>query len=322
MNQIVWGIIGCGNVTEVKSGPAFNKVPNSSLNAVMRRDKVLAKDYADRHKVSKWYTNAHDLIHDDQINAIYIATPPDSHEEYTLASFQAGKPVYVEKPMALNASEAKRMLEASEKYSCKLSVAHYRRAQPRLIEIRRLIHENMIGDIISSEIKLSQAPSPGVEQTWRVNPSISGGGLFHDLAPHQLDLMLYFFGEPKTVQGSSSNLGGIYQADDFVNADILFGNGVSFNGIWDFTVRPEDEQDLCEIIGSKGRISFPIFSDGCTLKLEGKTEELSFAPIQHVQQPMIEQVVNYFRDQGPNPCSANEALIVMEMLDRITSKSS
>ena len=107
-----------------------------------------------------------------------LLPPPDSHEEYTLAAFKAGKPVYVEKPMALNASEARRMLNASEKYSCKLSVAHYRRAQPRFIEIRRLIRENIIGDIISAKIRLSQAPSPGVEKTWRVNPSISGGGLF------------------------------------------------------------------------------------------------------------------------------------------------
>ena len=319
-NQIVWGIIGCGNVTEVKSGPAFNKVPNSSLHAVMRRDKVLAKDYADRHEVEKWYASATDLINDDQINAIYIATPPDSHEEYTLVAFKAGKPVYVEKPMALNASESRRMLEASIKYSCKLSVAHYRRAQPRFIEIRRIIRENIIGNIISAEIRLSQAPSKGVEKTWRVDPSISGGGLFHDLAPHQLDLMLYFFGEPKTVQGNSSNIGGIYQADDYVSADIIFGNNVSFNGVWDFTVSTEDEQDICEIIGTKGTLQFPIFSDGCKLKLEGETKELSFAPMQHVQQPMIEQVVNYFLEKGPNPCSANDALIVMEMLDKITNK--
>ena len=322
INQIVWGIIGCGNVTEVKSGPAFNKVPNSSLFAVMRRDKVLAQDYADRHQVDKWYANANDLINDDQVNAIYIATPPDSHEGYTLAAFKAGKPVYVEKPMALNASEAKRMLEASIRHSCKLSVAHYRRAQPRFIEIRRLIRENIIGDIVSAKIRLSQAPSQGVEKTWRVNPSISGGGLFHDLAPHQLDLMLYFFGEPKTVQGNSSNIAGIYQADDYVSVDLTFGNDIPFNGIWDFTVSPEDEQDICEIIGTKGTIYFPVFSDGCKLQLEGRTKELSFAAMQHVQQPMIEQVVNYFLEQGPNPCSAEDALIVMEMLDKITGKSS
>ena len=320
MDQITWGIIGCGNVTELKSGPAFNLVPNSELIAVMRRDAEKAEDYARRHHVKKWYSNADELIHDQAINAIYIATPPDSHEAYTLAAFKAGKPVYVEKPMALDSAEARRMLDASEKYSCKLSIAHYRRAQPRFIEIRRLIRENIIGDILSAEISLSQAPGPGVADTWRVNPSISGGGLFHDLAPHQLDLMLYFFGEPTSVKGSSSNRGKIYQADDHVTAAIVFGNDVPFHGTWDYTVKQENELDLCEIKGTKGVIRFPIFSEGCQLILDGLTRDLHFDPIPHVQQPMIGQVVNYFLGKGPNPCSASEAVIVMEMMDKITGK--
>ena len=320
MDKIVWGIIGCGNVTEVKSGPAFNKVANSSLAAVMRRDKTQAQDYAQRHHVKKWYSDADVLINDPEVNAIYIATPPDSHELYTIAAFKAGKPVYVEKPMALNSSEALRMLHASEKYSCKLSIAHYRRAQPRFLEIHRLIQNNTLGEIKSAEIRLFQAPTPGVADTWRVNPSISGGGLFHDLAPHQLDLMLYFFGEPKSVKGNSSNLGKNYQADDHVTADIIFGHDVAFHGVWDYSVKPENELDLCEIKGSKGTLRFPIFTDGCQLTLDGQTQDLHFLPIPHVQQPMIEQVVNYFLNNGPNPCSASEALIVMKMMDTVTGK--
>jgi predicted dehydrogenase len=317
MDKITWGIIGCGNVTEVKSGPAFNKVEKSLLVAVMRRNISLSKDYAMRHHVQKWYSDADTLINDKDVNAIYIATPPDSHEQFTISAFKAGKPVYVEKPMALNSSEARRMLEASEKYSCKLSVAHYRRAQPRFLEIRRLIHKGILGEIISAEIRLFQAPTPGVADSWRVNPKISGGGLFHDLAPHQLDLMLYFFGLPKTVNGNSTNQGKLYQADDYVKADITFGDNVSFNGIWDYTVDQDKENDLCEIKGTKGTLRFPIFTDGCQLSLDGKTKNLYFPPIPHVQQPMIEQVVNYFLDKGPNPCSASEGLIVMEIMDQI-----
>ena len=320
MNKIAWGIIGCGNVTEVKSGPAFNKVANSSLVAVMRRDELLSKDYAIRHHVQKWYSDADKLINDKDVNAIYIATPPDSHEELTIAAFKAGKPVYVEKPMALNSPEAQSMLDASQKYSCKLSIAHYRRAQDRFLEIRRLIGENILGQIISAEIRLFQAPNPGLTDSWRVNPKISGGGLFHDLAPHQLDLMLYFFGEPKYVKGSSSNRGKNYQADDYVTADIIFGDDISFNGIWDYSVNPDKECDLCVIKGTKGTIRFPIFTDGCQLDLDGKSKDLYFPPIPHVQQPMIEQVVNYFLDKGPNPCSASEGLTVMQIMDKVIKK--
>ena len=109
MQKINWGIIGCGDVTEIKSGPAFNKVPNSSLVAVMRRDAAKAADYAERHEIANWYNDAAKLINDPKVNAIYIATPPDSHEAYALAAMNAGKPVYVEKPMALNYAAAKNM---------------------------------------------------------------------------------------------------------------------------------------------------------------------------------------------------------------------
>ncbi len=112
MKKINWGIIGCGDVTEVKSGPAFNKVKNSALVAVMRRDAAKAEDYAKRHNVPKWYTDANSLINDPDINAIYVATPPSSHEAYSIAALQAGKPVYVEKPMSMNAAEAENMMKA------------------------------------------------------------------------------------------------------------------------------------------------------------------------------------------------------------------
>jgi predicted dehydrogenase len=321
MKKIIWGIIGCGNVTEVKSGPAFNKVPNSSLAAVMRRDKLKAEDYANRHHVKKWYSDAESLIQDSEVNAIYIATPPDSHEAYTLAAFKAGKPVYVEKPMALDSIESQRMQDAAEKFECKLSVAHYRRAQPRFIEIKRIIDEKLLGEIISVDMKMAMAPSPGLAETWRVNPAISGGGLFHDLAPHQLDLMLFFFGEPTNIIGHALNKSKNYHADDYVTAEIRFKNNALFKGVWDFDVKEENEEDICEIKGSKGQLRFSVFSDFCELSLNGETKSLTFEHLPHVQQPMIEQVVNYFLDKGPNPCSGTDAFIVMKMMDKIVAKS-
>ena len=142
MKKINWGIIGCGDVTELKSGPAFNKAKNSSLAAVMRRDAVKAKDYAQRHQVPTWYTDAALLINDPAVNAIYVATPPLSHEAYTIAALQAGKPVYVEKPMALNYKAALNMVDIAAKKNQKLVVAHYRREQPFFKKINQLIINN------------------------------------------------------------------------------------------------------------------------------------------------------------------------------------
>ncbi|NLU93372.1 Gfo/Idh/MocA family protein [Chitinophaga sp. Ak27] len=211
MDNIKWGIIGCGDVTEVKSGPAFNKVPNSSLVAVMRRDATKAEDYARRHGVPKWYDNAEALINDPAVNAVYIATPPLQHEEYTLQCIQARKPVYVEKPMTLNTESAYRMQEAAIRHNVKLTIAHYRRAQPMFRKIKALLEEKAIGDIRFVSLQMLQPPvSP--EANWRVDPAVSGGGLFHDLAPHQLDLMTWFFGRARSATGIARNQAKMYRA--------------------------------------------------------------------------------------------------------------
>ena len=326
MNKINWGIIGCGDVTEIKSGPAFNKVKNSSLVAVMRRDAAKAKDYAQRHNVPKWYADADSLINDPDVNAIYIATPPSSHEQYTIVALNAGKLVYVEKPMAVNAAAAENMMNVAKEKNMKLVVAHYRREQPMFKKIKQLLAEKIIGDIRFARLEFYKRSLTKEEllipkTAWRVDNAIAGGGLFHDLAPHQLDLMYYFFGEADKVNGIALNQQKLYNADDIVTGNILFKSGVMFTGLWCFTVDENEEKDVCEIIGSKGKISFSVFGEPkIMMTVEGKKENFLFEPLQHVQQPMIEKVVEYFLDEGPNPCSAEEGVKVMEMMEGIINK--
>lgn len=324
MNEIKWGIIGCGDVTEVKSGPAFNKVPNSSLVAVMRRHAAKAADYAKRHCVPKWYSNASELINDPEVNAIYIATPPLQHEEYTIEALAAGKPVYVEKPMALNSTAAQHMVAAANRYGVKLSVAHYRREQPLFLKIKSLIDKKVIGDIRFVDLKMLQPKKSNIiaksAYNWRMDPSIAGGGLFHDLAPHQLDLMLYFFGKIRSAHGVALKQDQQQQVDDLVNGHIVFENGVLFNGTWCFTVAEGQQLDVCDIYGAKGKISFPMFGHQIKLTRNGVEEQFDFLPLAHVEQPMIEKVVQYFLNKADNPCSGEEALKTMELLDGFTAK--
>jgi predicted dehydrogenase len=326
MEKINWGIIGCGDVTEVKSGPAFNKVENSSLVAVMRRDGEKAKDYALRHGVSKWYDNADKLINDKDVNAIYIATPPAFHEEYAIAAMNAGKPVYIEKPMTLDFESAKNIIKIAEEKNIKLSIAHYRRGQPLFNQVKQLLEENAIGKVRFARLEFykKQLPKEALDipkVAWRVNPEIAGGGLFHDIAPHQLDLMYWFFGEIEKAAGYSLNQSKLYAADDIVSGNILFKSGVIFNGLWCFNVAEENETDHCEIIGSEGKISFPVFEHKkITLTKNGKTEIISFEPLEHVQQPLIQKVVNYFLDKGPNPVSGEDGAMAMWLMEQFTRK--
>jgi len=124
MQQVNWGIIGCGNVAELKSGPAFNKAEGSRLIAVMRRDAHKARDYAKRHLVPKWYSDADQLIRDPEINAVYVATPPLSHAQYSIAAMEAGKATYVEKPMAASWHDCVLMNETSKRTGVPLYIAH------------------------------------------------------------------------------------------------------------------------------------------------------------------------------------------------------
>lgn len=325
MKSLQWGIIGCGDVTEKKSGPAFNKVSGSKLIAVMRRDEGKVKDYAQRHHVPFWYTDAEQLIHDANVNAIYVATPPSSHEEYTIMALQAGKPVYVEKPMALNLDAAKRMSEASLRTGVKLSVAHYRRQQPLFKKIKALIDDGMIGQVRLAIVQLFQTADPGLvggkDVSWRIDPAISGGGLFHDLAPHQLDLMFYLFGTPVSASGLSTNHAGNYAVDDCVTGHVQFENRVVFSGTWCFSASETEVRDHCEIIGSEGSLRFSFFRHTELIHVRnGNVERFHFEPLEHVQQPMIESVVRYFLDEGSNPCSADAGVETMRMLERFTQK--
>jgi predicted dehydrogenase len=326
MEQIKWGIIGCGDVTEMKSGPAFNKVDNSSLVAVMRRDREKAADYARRHGVSKWLYDANELINDKDVNAIYIATPPSLHEEYAIAAIKAGKPVYIEKPMAMNYASAHRITKFAEEQHVKVSVAHYRRGQPLFNKVKDLLNEKVVGDTRFVKLEfykksLTNEAMAVPKVAWRINPEIAGGGLFHDIAPHPLDLMYWFFGDIDKASGFSVNQEKLYPADDTVSGNILFKSGVLFNGLWNFNIVDGEEKDLCEIYGSEGKISFPIFEHKkIAIHKNGEIRDILFEPLQHVQQPLIQKVVNYFLGKGPNPSSGADGTIVMKLMDDFTIK--
>lgn len=320
-NNINWGIIGCGAVTEKKSGPAFNKVPNSALLAVMRRDVEKAADYARRHGVPRWYNDAEALINDPEVNAIYIATPPDSHEHYTQLALAAGKPVYVEKPMTLDRTGAARMHALALQHNDQVVVAHYRRNWPKYKKVKQLLDEGAIGKPVSANLRYFRAPltaeemlQPGVQ--WRINPAISGGGLFHDLAPHQLDLFLYWLGDVFHAAGTSMNVGGLYDAPDMVSGTLQFESGVSFAGEWCFCAQSDHQKDQWEIVGEKGRISGSVFWEAdIELENENGIQTFSFEPAEHNQIYHIEEVVKFFRGEAPNPCSTLDGLKVMQWMD-------
>ena len=320
MKTIRWGIIGCGNVTEVKSGPGFQKANNSELVAVMRRNGDLARDYALRHNVPKWYDNAEALINDPDVDAVYIATPPAFHMEYTLKCAQAGKSVYVEKPMARNFEECTAMIEACETAGVPLFVAYYRRALDRFNKIKELIDSGKIGEVRSVSITLYRKPLQfdlnSGDLPWRVNPEISGGGEFLDLASHTLDVLDYILGPIAEVSGYAANQAKLYDAEDIVTASLSFASGVKGTGIWCFT--SFSDYDMNEILGSKGKISFSTFGVEPILLTthEGVTPICIVNPV-HIQQQLIQSIVNDLNGLGVCPSKGISASRTNRVMDKI-----
>lgn len=320
--EIRWGIIGCGDVCEVKSAPAMQKIPGSSLVAVMRRNGAKAQDYAERHGVEKWYDNAQQLIDDPDVNAIYIATPPSSHAEYTALAAAAGKPVYVEKPMARTFQECQEMIANCQKHGVPLHVAYYRRSLPQFLKVKSLIESGAIGAIRLVQLELYQSIQPAIvrdlDNNWRVDPEISGGGFFYDLASHQLDYLDYLLGPIEAAKGFCANQAGLYKAEDIVNASFKFENGILGSGSWCFTAGEPAVKEETRIIGEKGQITFHYFTSA-KVKVENEQgiEEFDFEMPKHIQQPLIERIVADLQGRGNSPSTGETAARTNWVIDQI-----
>lgn len=315
MKEIIrWGIIGCGDVTEVKSGPGFQKARRSALTAVMRRDARLAEDYAKRHGVPRWYSDAQQLIDDPEVDAIYIATPPAFHKPYTLLAAEAGKPVYVEKPMAVSAAECEEMWLACERAGTPLFVAYYRRMLPRFVKVKELLESGAIGEVRFASMAHRKRPAAG--EAWRVQPDISGGGLFVDVGSHTLDLFDYLLGPITATEGFADNQGKAYEAEDIVAGSFRFASGAYGTGVWCFNAFEDSEVN--EIVGSAGSITFSTFQERPIVVTTARGQESFAIPHPpHVQQPLIQTVVDELLGEGVCPSTGESAARTNRVMEQL-----
>lgn len=322
--MIRWGVIGCGEATEKKSGPAFANIEGSRIEAVMSRNVERARSYAERHGIKKWYSNALDLIDDPNVNAVYIATPPSSHATFAIMAMKAGKPVYIEKPMAASYEDCIRINKVSEEMKVPCFVAYYRRYLPYFRKVEELIPR--VGKVINVQVRLAQPSrefdgSTGDAMPWRVQANIAGGGYFYDLAPHQLDLLQYYFGCIIEAKGYAANRGGLYDAEDTVSACFRFDNGLVGSGSWCFVADESAREDRIEIVGDKGSLSFSVFTyEPIVLHdSEGCAQFVVHNP-KYVQQPLIENIVHHLQKRDVCTCNGISATPTNWVMDRILGK--
>jgi len=326
MKILQWGFIGCGEVTEKKSGPAFSEVEGSSVVAVMSRQEKNARGYAERHGIAKWYTDAQELIDDPDVNAVYVATPPSSHATFAIMAMKAGKPVYVEKPLAASYEDCARINRISEETGVPCFVAYYRRYLPYFQKVKDIVNNGIIGKTINVQIRFAVPPreldyAKSAQLPWRLQPDIAGGGYFYDLAPHQLDLLQHIYGVIIEARGIQANRGGLYQAEDSVCACFEFEGGVPGSGSWCFVAHESAREDRIEIIGDQGSVSFSVF-DYLPIQLhtsEG-TETITIPNPPYVQYPIIKNVCEHLQGIGICECTSVSATPVNWVMDRILGK--
>ena len=327
MKQINWGFIGCGEVTEKKSGPAFNEVESSQVVAVMSRSENKARSYAERHHVRKWYTDASELIEDPDVNAVYIATPPSSHATFAIMAMRAGKPCYIEKPLAASYNDCIRINRISEQTGVPCFVAYYRRYLPYFQKVKEIIESGTIGNVVNVQVRFSVPPrdldfQSGKEMPWRLQPDIAGGGYFYDLAPHQIDLLQNLFGVITRAHGYPANRAHLYQAEDTLSACFFFESGIPGSGSWCFVGHESAKEDCIEVIGEKGSLSFSVFTYQPIEVITSEGRNLITVPNPpYVQLPLIKSVIQHLQGIGKCDCTSVSATAVNWVLDRVLWKN-
>lgn len=321
MSQIRWGMIGCGDVTERKSAPAYQQVEGFVLHGLFSRTRAKAEDYAARHGVPQIFDSAAALIQAPDIDAVYIATPPDSHEAYALEVARAGKPCCIEKPMAPDHAASIHIRDAFAARGLPLFIAYYRRSLPRFQRVKSWLDEDAIGAVRHVHWSLTKPASPAdlSDSNWRVDANIAPGGYFDDLASHGLDLFCWLFGEMEDVAGFAVNQQGRYSAADAVTGCWLHQGGVTGSGSWNFGAA--ERQDRVEIIGSEGHVIFSIFEEQpLRLSRGNENTETFIANPPAIQLFHVEAMRDHLAGRRQHPSTGESGAHTAWVMDRILSR--
>ncbi|MBN2583174.1 MAG: Gfo/Idh/MocA family oxidoreductase [Planctomycetes bacterium] len=311
-----WGIIGCGDVVEKKSGPSIIQAGGSRIVGVMRRHAEMARPFAKAHDIALCTDDANKVIGHPEVDIVYIATPPSSHKEYVLAAARAGKHVLVEKPMGLSATEDREIIAACKSAEVELFVAYYRRFHPHVLKMKELIASGRIGRPVTAQIDYSQPPAPDTHWGggWRVQPETSGGGLFVDVVSHRIDLMVYLLGDPDEVCGLTATFDPASRVEQAVSLSVRFADGALCSIAGNFVSRRWADRFV--IAGTEGVIESPRL-DGHTFDLRiGETvEEFCFDPYPAPHLGLIRHIERVLAGREANASSGTEGLLTDRILD-------
>lgn len=284
-----WGLIGCGDIARRNVAPALRALPNCELVAVSRAQHDKAESFAKEFGARRWYEDWRDLLADEEIDAVYVATPVHLHAAQTIAAAQAGKHVLCEKPMAINASECDQMIAACRLHQVKLGIAYYRHFYPAIVRIKEILATGEIGKAVIAQINAFELfnPLPDHPRYWLTQKAQSGGGPMFDFGCHRIEIFMNLFGAINDTRGKLLNLRFDREVEDSGVAFFEFANDSC--AVLSITHAAYERQDTLDIFGSLGSIHVAILNEG---KLRVKTAEgerlEAHPPALNFHQPLLD----------------------------------
>jgi predicted dehydrogenase len=292
MKQLGWGLIGCGDIAQKRVAPALRDLAACELVAVNRAQSELAAAFAKRFGAKRWYLDWQKLLRDEEIDAVYIATPVHLHAEQTIAAAEAGKHVLCEKPMAMNVRECDQMIAACRSNKVKLGVAYYRHFYPVIERIKAIIKSGEIGTPVLLEINAFEQfnPETGHPRSWLLKKDLSGGGPMFDFGCHRLEVFMNICGAVTEVKAMTANVVFDREVEDTAAALVRFERGAC--GILSVSHAAAEAKDSLHIFGSAGSIRVSILNEG-KIRVIGKLGERyeSHPPHANWHTPLIEDFV-------------------------------
>ena len=291
---------------------------HSELLAACRRDKQKLEQFCAEFSVARAYNSAAELLADDQIDAVYLATPVNEHLPHAIAAARAGKHVLCEKPMAINAAECDQMIQACRDHNVQLGVAYYRRYYPAVLRMQQLLAEGAIGQPLSVHIVCATPldMSPGEDGYWRVLPGAGGGGALMDVGSHRVNLLLAMFGSVTSIQAFHSTLAADYESENVSSTLLQFASGMHASMTCLFNT-PGDP-DRFEIIGTRGRLHCaPLNGGDLLIETQGEQRTESLPPHANFHYPLIADFTAALSDNRRPLVTGEEGRATTEVIDRI-----
>ncbi len=320
MDDVSWGLIGAGDIARKRVAAALADAPYSTLVAASRRRSDELSAFAEAFHVDRTYQDWRDLVSDDDVDAVYVATPVHLHAEMTVAAAAAGKHVLCEKPMARTVEECERMISAAEEAGVKLGVSYYRHLYPVIDRIKALLADGSVGAPVVAQINAFEQfdPDPDHPRAWLLDEGKAGGGPLYDFGCHRIEVLLNLFGTAAGITGRVDRVVFERDVEDTAVAAIRFDRGPI--AVLTVSHGPSEPQDTLDVFGTSGSIHVPVLNEG-TLRIRrnGQSRVERHPPPANLHQPLIEQFVRAVRRNEAPVVDGNAGREVNRLLELVSA---